>query len=184
MKLWYLSTCKKSNRSLTGFFWGIVKTLQTYFGNFGNAWPSPKNHSLPISRKLSWISTCIKLTSSLILFYFDIAKQTRYFGQFENAWPHTAKLILSIWRNFVFICRQKIIFILHVFFDILQRYGKLVYFRYFGHARLWTPKVTLSICRKLLCLSAGRRSTYCKDMQTSYFGYFGHARLWKPKMIV
>ena len=50
----------------------------------------------------------------------------------------------------------------------------------------------LSICRKPLCLFAGKKTTsppptllywrYCKDIQTSYFGYFGHA--WLPKMIV
>ena len=46
-------------------------------------------------------------------------------------------------------------------------------------------------CRKLLCLSADKKSSsstiplrrYCKDMQT-YFGYFGHACFHSPKMIV
>ena len=59
----------------------------------------------------------------------------------------------------------------------MQRYCKLV--------------VILLSCRKLLCLSAGKKSTsstillcrYCKDMQT-YFGYFGHACSYSPKMIV
>ena len=52
---------------------------------------------------------------------------------------------------------------------------------------------TISTCRKLLCLSAGKKSTSSppmlaflengKDMQT-YFGYFRHAWLHTPKVIV
>ena len=50
-------------------------------------------------------------------------------------------------------------------------------------------KVNLSICRKPLCLLAGKKSAsspmlywrYCKDMQTSYFGYFGNLWLHTPK---
>ena len=66
------------------------------------------------------------------------------------------------------------------------------YFGYFGNAWLNTLKVMLSTCRKLLCLSAGSKSTssstffwrYCKDMQTSYFGHFGHAWLCTPTVIL
>ena len=51
-------------------------------------------------------------------------------------------------------------------------------FGYFGHAWPHTPKVISSTCRKLLCLSAGKKSgfsatffwRFCKYMQTCYFG--------------
>ena len=65
-------------------------------------------------------------------------------------------------------------------------------FGYFGCARLGTLKLLQSSCRKLLRLSAGKKSTssprlfwrYCKAMQFSHFGYFVHAWLDTPKMIV
>ena len=34
-------------------------------------------------------------------------------------------------------------------------------FGYFGHAWLGTPKLMISICRKFLCLSAGKKSISC-----------------------
>ena len=54
-----------------------------------------------------------------------------------------------------------------------------------------TPKLIVSIWRKLWCLFTGKKSTsslmffwkYCKEMQT-YFGYFGHVWLSLLKMIV
>ena len=54
-----------------------------------------------------------------------------------------------------------------------------------------TQSYTISSCRKLSCLSAGKKSAsfpllfwrYYEDMQT-YFGYFGHAWLHTPTMIV
>ena len=66
---------------------------------------------------------------------------------------------------------------------------KTCYLGYFGHAQRCTPKVILSTCRKLSCLSAGKKSSmffwrYCKATQTSYLGYFGHAWLHKSKMIL
>ena len=95
---------------------------------------------------------------------------------------------INLNKPLTFICRQKINFILYIFFEILQT----CYFGYFRHAWISTPKVILSTRRKLACLSAGKKSIslfkffwrYCKDMQTSYFGYFGHAWLQAPKMIV
>ena len=91
-------------------------------------------------------------------------------------------------KPLMFICRQKINFILHVFLDILHTCN----FWYSGHAWLCTTKVIVSTCRKLLCLSACKKSTsyptffsgYCKDMQTSYFGFFGHVWLHTSKMTV
>ena len=49
----------------------------------------------------------------------------------------------------MFICRQKIIFILFAFLEILQIL-QTCYFWYFGQACLRTLKVILSPCRKLL----------------------------------
>ena len=90
-----------------------------------------------------------------------------------------------------FICRQKIMFILHVFLEILQRYCKLLFLGTLGIPGYTNPKLILSTCRKLLCPFADKKSTspfmlfwrYWKDIQT-YFGYFGHAWLHTPKMIV
>ena len=92
----------------------------------------------------------------------------------------------------MFICRPKINFILRVFLEIIAKIQPTCYYGCFGHIWLSTPKVILSTCKKLSCLSAGIKLTlsptffwaYCKDMQISYFGYFGHAWLCKPKMIV
>ena len=90
----------------------------------------------------------------------------------------------------MFICRQKINFILYVFLEMLRRRCSCD-FGYFGMGWLRTRKVILSTCRKLSGLSAGKNSTsfptflwsYCKDMQISYFGYFEYAWLRTPKMI-
>ena len=59
-----------------------------------------------------------------------------------------------------FICRQKINFTFHIFLELFFYYKDIVNLSgYFGHVRLYTPKVILSIYRKLLCLSAGKKST-------------------------
>ena len=43
-----LSACKKSTSYLTSF-WDVAKTLQScYFGNFGDAWPSPSKIILSV----------------------------------------------------------------------------------------------------------------------------------------
>ena len=55
----------------------------------------------------------------------------------------------------MFISRQKINFILCIFLKILQTF----YFGYCGHTWLHTNKVMLSYCTKLLCLSAGKKTT-------------------------
>ena len=92
-------------------------------------------------------------------------------------------------KPLTFTCRQKIKFILHIFLEILQRYCKLVficrqkinftpmhfgryckdmqapYFGYFEDARLATPRMIISTCRKLWFLSASQK-------QTSSFTFF------------
>ena len=93
---------------------------------------------------------------------------------------NTSNKSINLKKASTFISRQKINFIL----QILERscelavFGTLVLW-YFG--TLPTPRLILSSCRKLLDLSAGKKSTsfpmllwgYCKDMKT-YFGYFRH----------
>ena len=83
-------------------------------------------------------------------------------------------MIVSLWKN----SRQKFNFILHVFLQILQRFYKTCgfdflttcCFGYYGHAWLYIRKVIQSVCRKVLCLSPGKKSAsspmlfwrYCK----------------------
>ena len=90
----------------------------------------------------------------------------------------------------MFICMQKINFICHIFFEILERYSKLVILGTLGIPRLC--KMILSTCRKLLRLSEGKKATsspmfflrFCKVMQILHIGYFGQAWLQIPKIIV
>ena len=79
---------------------------------------------------------------------------------------HTQSDTNNLWKNFVFICRQKFNFISHVFLKIfkdiyLQRYISMQtsYFQYFGCAWLCTSKMIVSTCRKLQCLSACQNKT-------------------------
>ena len=62
--------CMEKNKFISNFFLGIVKALQTcYFGNFGNAWPSPSKIIVSICRKLPCLSACKKSTWSLTSFW-------------------------------------------------------------------------------------------------------------------
>ena len=84
----------------------------------------------------------------------------------------------------MFICKQKMSFILPLYLEILQN-KKL-------EASLHTPKMIASACRKFWYLSAGKRTTsssmffwkYSKDVQTSYFGYSDLAWIRAPKMAI
>ena len=90
----------------------------------------------------------------------------------------------------MFTCKQKTIFILSIFLEILQRYCKFVILGTLNKPA-YKPKMILAPCRKLSYLSAGKGAFsspmffqgYRKDMQTSYFGYLRHAWLRTPKMI-
>ena len=87
----------------------------------------------------------------------------------------------------MFICIQKINFIPSFFFEILQRYYKLVFLGTVG----WPVKTILPACRKLWCLSSCKNHIYpsplswniTKILQTCYFEYFGHASPCPPKAI-
>ena len=136
---------------------------------------------VPICSKLSYFSACKKSTSSLTFFL-------RYCKEIANLlfcviWAclatQTPKMIKAIWRN-LFIFRQKIKFILELFFEILQRYCKLTAFGTLGmHDFGQTQSDTINlqktfafICRQKINPRPMLFWRYCKDVQTSYFGYF------------
>ena len=79
-------------------------------------------------RRVRCLSVCKKSTSSLPSFW-DIAKtlQTCYFWVLRACQTVTSKNnITSLKKTFLFIFMWKIIFIPHLFLEILQRYCKLV----------------------------------------------------------
>ena len=79
-------------------------------------------------RRVRCLSVCKKSTSSLPSFW-DIAKtlQTCYFWVLRAYQTVTSKNnITSLKKTFLFIFMWKIIFIPHLFLEILQRYCKLV----------------------------------------------------------
>ena len=78
---------------------------------------------------------------------------------------HTPKMIKSIWLNIWYLSAlKKINFILHIFLELFF-YCKFelvilwTCFGNFGYAQQCTPKVILTIYRKLSCLSSGRKLT-------------------------
>ena len=91
----------------------------------------------------------------------------------------------------MFICRQKINFFLHVFLETMQRYCKLVFWVLWA-CLLDTPKMILPISRKLLSLSAGKKSTSSPNLFAEmlqrygkyYFGYFELACICTSKNLV
>ena len=90
-----------------------------------------------------------------------------------------------------FIYRQKLNFILHVFFEILQRYCKFIVLGTLGMPGYTHPKWYYQFVVNFPIYLLAKKSTaspmlfwrYCKDMQTSYFGCFGYAWLHKLKSI-
>ena len=69
------------------------------------------------------------------------------------------KCTINLKKPMMFICRQKINFIFHVFLEISQRYYKLVIL---GTLGITGPahKVILTTCRKLLSLYAGKKINF------------------------
>ena len=92
----------------------------------------------------------------------------------------------------MFNCRQKINFILHAFFENLQRYCRLVILGILGMAGYAHPKRYYKVKENFLVYRQTKNQNphsrlsggYCKDMQTSYFGYFGYACICTPKMVL
>ena len=70
-------------------------------------------------------------------------------------------------ENFCVYLQAKNQHYLHGFMEILQRYE--TYFGYFGHAWLHSPKIIVSPCRRLQCLSACKKQT---SSSTSFIRYY------------
>ena len=119
----------KSQLGISHFFWDIAKTLQScYFGKFGNTWPSPSKIILSIFRKLSWLSACKNSPSSLTSFlrYCKEIANLLFYVLWACLASHTQSGTINLYKNLVFIRKQKINFIPHVFLEIFQRCCKLV----------------------------------------------------------
>ena len=93
-------------------------------------------------------------------------------------------------KPLLFICWQKINFILHVFHVILQRYCKLVIYGTFSMTVYTHPKSYYKHVGNL-CVYQQAKTTLCppsfsvdiaKICKLLGFRYFGHACLWTPKM--
>ena len=103
-------------------------------------------------------------------FPWDVAKilQTSYFGYFGlPGYPHS-KWYYQVLEDFHIYLQAKNELHPHVFLEILQRYMQTSYFVYLGHAWLRTPKMIVSTCRKLQCLSA------CQKYTSFFISLFRH----------
>ena len=97
-------------------------------------------------RNLSCLPAGKKAASSFH-FSWDIEKisKTCYFGYFGHAWLHRhPKIILSPCKKLSRLSGD----------DKDMQDMQASYFGYFGHAWIHTPKMIVSTCRKLWCLSA------------------------------
>ena len=131
------------------------------------------------SSKLSSLSTCKKLTSSLTPFLIHCKEIPNLL--FRVIWAclatHTQNDSINLKKPLMSIYKQKKKLICHVFLEILQRYGKLV-LDTLGMPCYQHPEI-LSTCTNLSCLSTCKISTsypmlfwrYWKYMQT-YFGFW------------
>ena len=72
-------------------------------------------------------------------------------------WPHTPKMIASTWRVDVHLQAKNQLYPSSFSWDIVNKM-QICYFEYSGHVWLHTPKVILSTCIKLSCLSADKKS--------------------------
>ena len=132
--------------------------MQTcYFGNLGNAWPSPSKIIVSICRKLSYLYACSKSTSSVTFFW-------RYCKEIANLlfwviWtcPTTPKYQFEKIFD-VYLQAKNQLHSFHFPSDIAKIF-QICFSRYFGEACLHTPTMTLAPCRKLLYLSTGKRAT-------------------------
>ena len=88
-KIWWWRCCR---------YIDIVKTLQTfYFGNFGNACPSPSKIIVSIWRRLSCLSGCKKSTS--LYFFLEIFQINSQLAILGNLGMPGCTYIVSIWKN-------------------------------------------------------------------------------------
>ena len=147
-------------------FWDIEKFLLWVFWGYLimpssndniTLWENLMPKVLKLTCRKFWcLFTCKKSTSflnSFLRYCKDIVKNC-YFVILDNlGMPcHTLDGIdsINLRKHLTFICSQKINFILHFFLDLFFIVKILwTYFGYFGQAWLCTPKVILSVHRRL-----------------------------------
>ena len=138
------------------------------------AWPPPSKSQYQFVGNFDALA--FKKSTSLLTSFLRHSKEI-----VKLFWALWACLTTQTWNDSInlkkplaFICRQKINFTLHVFFEVLQGSCKLVILDSLGMPGYTTPKVILSTCRKLPGLPASKNSTssftfslwYCKDITT------------------
>ena len=151
-KLWCLSAFKKSASAPTLFLRYDKDTVNLLFWEI---WECLAIHHHSINLKQPFMLICMQKINFITHFFRKILQRNSKL-LFWVFWAclatHTQSDTTNLKKTFMFICRQKINFIPYAFLEMLQRYGNL--FGYFGHAWIHTPKMIVSICRKLWCLSA------------------------------
>ena len=127
-KLWCLSACKKSTSSLTSFLRYCKDIANLLFWELWEYLTISIKIIVSIWSKLSCLSACKKSTASLTTFLRCCREIANLL--FWVTWAclatHTYNDSINLKRPSMFISKQKISFILHVFLDILQRYCKPV----------------------------------------------------------
>ena len=136
-KLWCLSACKKSTSSLTSFLRYCKDIANLLFWELWECLTIPIKIIVSICSMLSCLSACKKSTSSFIYFlrycreianllFWSICTclATHTYPKMRNCWNY--KWQYHFEETLTFISRQKMNFILHIFFTILQRYCKHV----------------------------------------------------------
>ena len=100
----------------------FLEILQRYcklvvFGTFGHVWLRTPKVILSSCKTLLSFSAGKKSTSFLMLLWRYCKDMQTYFRYFGHAWLHSPKMIVS---TSMFICMQKMNFIIHFFLKILQ----------------------------------------------------------------
>ena len=170
-KLWRLPACKKSTSFLTSFLRYCQNIENLLFWEFWECLTISNKIIVSICNKLSWLSACKESSSSLTSFltYCKEIANLLFWVFWVCLATHNQNDSINLKKPLRFICSQKNHLHLLCFpWDISLK----CCLRYFGHARLRTPKVILSSCIKRLYLSAGKKTKFiphafrrcCKDM--------------------
>ena len=111
------------------------------------------------------------------------------------AWlaTHTKNGCITLEKLLAFISRQKINFILNFFFEMLQRYCKLIVWSSLGMSTYVHSNDIINVQKSFVLFYKEKINfiphleiflrRFFKDMQT-YFGYFGHTWLHTPNQMV
>ena len=106
------------------------------------------------------------------LTFWDIVKilQTCYFEYFRNAWSSSSIMIvlpcqyfaqsieINLQETFMFIYMEKINFLSNFFLRYCEDIANLLFWELWECLTQPLPKIIVSICRKLSCLSANKKS--------------------------